>query len=79
MKRVKLTDEVFNELDKICTRMKMNWFYQDYYKRKTISIEDVQCIYDAYTDVEDIMFNGEELPQCLKELFQQCNLENNEC
>lgn len=72
MKRVKLTDEVFNELDKICTRMKMDWFYQDYYKRKTISVEDVQCIYDAYIDVEDIMFNEEKLPLCLKELFQQC-------
>ena len=72
MKRVKLTDEVFNELDKLCTRMKMDWFYQDYYKRKTISVEDVQCIYDVYTDVEDIMFKGEELPNCLKELFQQC-------
>ena len=72
MKRVNITDVQFNELSYICDRLKIDWFYPEYFKRKTINLDDLQCIYDNYIDAEDIIFNGEELPQCLKELFQQC-------
>jgi len=48
MKRVKITDEQFNELSYICDKLKIDWFYPEYFKRKTINLDDLQCIYDNW-------------------------------
>lgn len=48
MKRVRITDVQFNQLSYICDKLKIDWFYPEYFKRKTINLADLQCIYDNW-------------------------------
>lgn len=72
MKRVKLDNITYNALDKICDILHFDWFYHDYYSRKTIDVCDVEYIYDEIQVSPDARVKN--LPICVINLFIKCNL-----
>lgn len=50
--RFELTDSLFNSLSKLCDKLKIDWFYPDYIKRKTIDEDDLKNIYDNWVIYE---------------------------
>lgn len=72
MKRVKLDNITYNAFDKICDILHFDWFYHDYYSRKTIDVCDVEYIYNECQVSPDARVKN--LPICVINLFIKCNL-----
>lgn len=52
-KTIRLNDNLVEEIYNLCLKCKIDWFYQDYYKkkRKTIDLNDAEEIYYAALDL----------------------------
>lgn len=49
-RRITMPVSIFDSIDELCDRCKVDWFYNEYRERQTIDIADLMCLLDAFDD-----------------------------
>lgn len=70
--RYKMPNEIFNAISDLCDQCKIDWFYIEYFKRKTIDNVDLRHLLDAF-------YVACTLPQVLKDWLTANNVAYEEC
>lgn len=47
-KSTRLSDDIFNLLNRLTEKAKMDWFYEEYRNEKTLKHEDAECLTSAF-------------------------------
>jgi len=59
-KSTQLRDDIFNLLSRLTEKAKMDWFYEEYCNKKTLKLDDAECLttafikenFDGFTETE---------------------------